>query len=123
MKVVWLVIAWISLALGFVGAFLPIIPTTPFLILSAFLFSKSSPRLHAWMLTLPIAGEGIRDWQSSRVIRPRAKVLAASMILLSVVLIWKSQNIPLIVQASVTALLISVMLFVITRKSGSSPQK
>ena len=120
MKVLWLAIAWISFVLGIIGAFLPIIPTTPFLILAAFLFSKSSPRLHAWILSLPIAGEGIRDWQHNRVIRPRAKILASSMIILSSVLIWKSREIALPVQIFVSTLLVSIMLFVITRKSGSS---
>jgi len=62
-KHVLFVLAWVNFGLGIVGAFLPIIPTTPFLILSAYLFSKSSPKFHAWILNLPIAGDGIRDWQ------------------------------------------------------------
>jgi len=111
------VIAWISFALGIIGAFLPILPTTPFLILSAFLFSKSSPRFHAWILTLPIAGDGIRDWRDNRVIKTRAKVLAVSMMILSLVMIWSSKKIALPIQVLVTLILASVGTFVGTRKS------
>lgn len=117
MKPVWFIFAWISFALGIIGAFLPILPTTPFLILSAFLFSKSSPRFHAWLLNLPIAGEGIKDWQHNRVIRPRAKVLCATMILVSLGIIWMNSTILLAVKVIVSFILVSVGSFVVTRKS------
>lgn len=117
MKPVWFIFAWISFALGIIGAFLPVIPTTPFLILSAFLFSKSSPRFHAWLLNLPVAGEGIRDWQNNRVIRPRAKVLCATMIVASLLIISINENIHVVVKITVALILISVGSFVVTRKS------
>jgi uncharacterized membrane protein YbaN (DUF454 family) len=117
-KVIWFIIAWISAVLGIIGAFVPVLPTTPFLILSAFLFSKSSPRFHKWLLELPIAGQGIRDWQHNRVIRPRAKLLCSLMILLSVIILIVNQRILLWVKVSVVLLLVSVWSFVITRKSA-----
>ncbi len=117
MKLLWFGIAWISFVLGIIGAFLPIIPTTPFLILSAYLFSKSSPRFHAWLLALPIAGRGIKDWQDNRVIRPRAKVLCATMITFSLVVIYSTPTIHFAVKLGVTLILISVCLFVVTRKN------
>jgi uncharacterized membrane protein YbaN (DUF454 family) len=118
LKPILFVIAWISFALGIIGAFLPILPTTPFLILSAYLFSKSSPRFHAWILTLPVAGDGIRDWRENRVIKTKAKVLAISMMVLSIVSIWISDKIALPIQILVTLTLVSVGTFVGTRKSG-----
>ena len=117
MKPIWFVFAWIFFVIGIIGAFVPILPTTPFLLLSAFLFSKSSPRFHKWLLELPVAGEGIRDWQHNKVIRPRAKVLCSLMILLSLVIIGMNQKIMLGVKAGVAFTLITVWLFVITRKS------
>lgn len=120
MKPVWFIFAWISFALGIIGAFLPIIPTTPFLILSAFLFSKSSPKFHDWLLNLPIAGEGIRDWHDNRVIRPRAKILCSLMILLSLGIIWSNADILILVKITVTIILVSVLGFVLSRKSISS---
>jgi uncharacterized membrane protein YbaN (DUF454 family) len=114
----WLLftLAWVSFGLGIIGAFLPILPTTPFLILSAFLFSKSSLRFHAWILNLPMAGAGIRDWQERRVIQTRAKILCASMIALSLGIIWCSERIFLPVKILVSLILLSVCGFVLTRK-------
>lgn len=117
MKWLWFTLAWISFVVGIIGAFLPILPTTPFLILSAFLFSKSSPKFHAWIMNLPMAGEAVRDWQQNRVINTRAKILCSSMILFSFVLIWRSEKIPLVIQILVTVILASVGTFVVTRKS------
>ena len=123
MKWILFVLAWLCFVLGIIGVFIPILPTTPFLILSAFLFSKSSPRFHAWILELPMAGPAIKDWRQTRVIKPRAKILCALMISLSLFLIWRSQKIPLFIQLPVSILLVSVGTYVVTRKSraGGAP--
>ncbi len=83
LKAIYLFIGWISVLLGLVGVFVPILPTTPFLILAAFLFSKSSPRLHLWLTSMPYFGSAIIDWESNKVIRPRAKKFATVGILLT----------------------------------------
>jgi uncharacterized membrane protein YbaN (DUF454 family) len=115
----WLLfcLAWISFALGIIGAFLPVLPTTPFLILAAFLFSKSSPRFHAWILNLPLAGDAVRDWQVNQVIKPKAKILCGSMIVLSFFFLWSSPKILIIIKACITLILTSVGIFVMTRKN------
>lgn len=118
MKPIWFVLAWISFVVGIIGAFLPILPTTPFLILSAFLFSKSSPRFHKWIMELPIAGAAVRDWQENRVIKPRAKILCTLMIIVSLVVILMNQKIILPVKIIVPLILVSVWSFVITRKNA-----
>ena len=118
MKIFFFIVAWISFLLGIVGAFLPILPTTPFLILSAFLFSKSSPKFHKWVLDLPIAGDGIKDWQENKLIRPKAKIMASSMIILSLVMIHINSSIHDAIKIPVTIVLVSVMAFILSRKSS-----
>lgn len=117
MKPVLFFFGWLSFALGVVGAFVPILPTTPFMILSAYLFSKSSPRFHAWLLSLPIAGPAVTEWNQHRVVRTRAKILCAVMILLSLGFIWWKVDVLREVKLFLTILLLCVCGFVVTRKS------
>lgn len=65
-----------SLLLGIIGIFLPGLPTTPFLLLSAYCFSKSSEKLHHWLLNHKWFGEYIRDFQSGKGIRMKHKLTA-----------------------------------------------
>lgn len=65
-------------ALGVVGAFLPLMPTTVFLILAAGCFARSSPRLEAWLLNHRQFGPLIRDWREHGAIPRRAKILAVA---------------------------------------------
>ena len=62
--------------LGAVGAVLPLVPTTPFLILAAACFARSSERLHAWLLGSRLFGPVLRDWEQRRCISRSAKTIA-----------------------------------------------
>lgn len=66
----------VSLGLGLLGLFLPLLPTTPFVLLTAACWGRSSPRFHAWLLRNPLVGPTIADWQTYGAISLRAKVLA-----------------------------------------------
>jgi len=72
----------ISVGLGFAGLFLPLLPTTPFLLLAAFCFSRGSERLHGWLLGHRTMGPIIDDWNRNRIIRPRVKAIAVGMLVL-----------------------------------------
>ena len=74
---------------GIVGIVLPLVPTTPFLLLSAFCFSKSSNSLHQWLLSQPVLGRVIEDWEQSGVITLKTKLIASAcmMTMVSVALI------------------------------------
>jgi uncharacterized membrane protein YbaN (DUF454 family) len=72
-----------ALGLGLVGVVLPLLPTTPFLLLAAACFARGSVRLHRWLLTAPLAGPLIRDWRTHRAMPRRAKILAYALLLLS----------------------------------------
>lgn len=80
MRGVWLLLGALALALGAVGTFLPLLPTVPFLLLSAFAFSRSSERLHHWLLAHPVLGPPISDWRDRGAIGRRAKWLASGSI-------------------------------------------
>lgn len=70
--------------LGVVGAILPVMPTTPFLLAASFFFARSSPRLNNWLLRSPLFGPFLRDWDQHRGVRPRVKVWAVTVMLTAV---------------------------------------
>ena len=73
----YLALGFVMLALGFIGALLPVMPTTIFLILAAGCFARSSPRLEAWLLDHPRFGASLRGWREHGVVPRRAKVMAS----------------------------------------------
>ena len=68
-----------SLALGILGIFLPLLPTTPFLLLTAALYFKSSPRLYNWLLSHKHLGPYIRNFRENKAIPLRAKIISISL--------------------------------------------
>jgi hypothetical protein len=75
-RTLWLVIACLSLAVGAIGVLVPVLPTTPFLILAAAAAARSSARLHGWLLGHRIFGQLIRDWHANGAVSRRAKSAA-----------------------------------------------
>ena len=78
-KLFWSGIGYLSLGLGALGAFLPLLPTVPFFILSAFCFTQYNPALERWLLKHPRYGASIRLWRERRAISrigKRAALLA-----------------------------------------------
>ncbi|MFT3663457.1 YbaN family protein [Piscinibacter sp.] len=75
----WTAAGFASLALGIVGIFLPLLPTTPFVLLAAFCFSRGSERFETWLLAHPRFGPMVADWRARRAVPRRAKQLAWTM--------------------------------------------
>ncbi|WP_295940540.1 YbaN family protein [uncultured Alistipes sp.] len=69
----------ISFVMGIIGIFVPLLPTTPFLLLAAALWVRSSPRLYDWLLAHPRLGEYIRNFRENRAIPLRAKVVSLTL--------------------------------------------
>ncbi|MBQ0833046.1 YbaN family protein [Marinobacter sp.] len=94
------ILAYIFIGIAAIGVVLPLLPTTPFVLLAAFFASKGSPAFALWLEEHPSFGPAIRSWRRNRVIPLKAKVLACSMMTFS----W---GLVLVMGASVMVLSIS----------------
>lgn len=83
-KILFVIFGFICVGLGVIGIFLPLLPTTPFLLLAAFLFSKSSGRFYHWLLNHKIVGAYIRDYREKRGIALRIKIFSLSLLWITI---------------------------------------
>lgn len=83
MKKVLALLGLISLCAGVIGIFVPVLPTTPFLLLSSYLFMKSSDRLYNWLMNHPRFGPYIQDFLIHKSIPLHSKIISISLLWLS----------------------------------------
>lgn len=84
MRIFLIIVGSVSLALGITGIFLPMLPTTPFLLLTAAVWVKASPRLYNWLLNHRLFGEYIRNFREHRAIPLRVKITSVSLVWLTI---------------------------------------
>ena len=84
MNYLLIILGAVSLGLGVTGMFLPVLPTTPFLLLTAWCWLKGSPRLYAWLMSQPRLGPYIRDFQEHRCISRKVKAISVSTLWVTV---------------------------------------
>lgn len=109
----------LALLLGLLGAFLPLLPTTPFLLLALACFARSSERFHAWLYTHPRFGPPLRDWERYGVVSKRAKALAVLVMAASFgVVLWRVEG--WMLPAVVGGILLAVAAFLLTRPNSAA---
>lgn len=92
LRLVWLAAGLVCVTLGVIGALVPLMPTTVFLILAAGCFARSSPRLEAKLLDHPRFGPTLRAWRSDGAIGQRAKAMACIGMALGYMLFWRGAH-------------------------------
>ena len=111
-RTTYIAVGWVFVILGGIGIFLPLLPTTPFMIAAAACFSRSSPRLHAWLLSRPVVGPVVKDWERHGVIAVRVKLVATATmlagILISLLLLRPSLEINLILLLTISLILLYI---------------
>lgn len=118
MKIFLIISGIIFFILGIVGILLPLLPTTPFLLLSTFCFARSSKKLHDWLLFHPSFGPAIIDWRENGSISKRNKTYAIVTILLALLLsvLFKVLLAVFLIQMAVLSV---VSVFILSRPQSS----
>ena len=108
-KAFFIIAGWLSLITGLIGIVLPLLPTTPFMLLSAFCFSQSSARLHRWLCNHPWFGPPIQQWLDNHTVSRNTKTKALFLIVASFSLTLILAPLPLIGKASLLLLALILM--------------
>lgn len=114
MRILWLACGLTALGLGVIGIFLPLLPTTPFLLVAAFAFARSSPRLSNWLSSHATFGPFIHNWRETGSINRRAKHMAVFVMMLTF-LLSVGMDAPLYVLIIQAVVLSGSALFILTR--------
>lgn len=119
-RMVLMAVGFVSLGLGIVGLVLPVLPTTPFVLLASVCFARSSPRFHAWLLNARLFGPLIRNWDESRSFSKRAKTSAVASIAIvgGGSAFWIVE--PLWARSAMVAVLAAVSVWIVTRPTAPS---
>ncbi|WP_051333393.1 YbaN family protein [Aliagarivorans marinus] len=122
LKLLYQALAWLSLLLAILGIALPLLPTVPFLLVSAWGFSRSSPRFEHWLLNHPKFGPPIIDWRRDGVISLKAKRMATLFVGISLVIMLLN-DMPLTLRLVAISCLSAVLVFLWSRPSQAPAQK
>ena len=110
---------WFNIMLGTIGVFVPGLPTTVFLLIAFWAFSKSSDRFHSWLWNHPRFGASIRNWHEHRIIPVKAKVLAVTMMLSSFLYLTFFVAESWVLPTFMASIMLPSALYVVTRNSQS----
>lgn len=113
-RIVLVVVGLVSLALGGIGIFVPLLPTTPFVLVAAFAFANSSEKLHRWLLEHNLFGPLINNWRRHRAISRPAKAMSVLSMVAVLVISW-FMGVTVLVIAVQALILACVAAFILTR--------
>ena len=116
----WALLApgFLAVGLAALGAFLPLLPTVPFLLVAAWAFARSSERLHRWLYDNRVFGPMLQDWQRYGAIPRWAKLMAVLAMTLAMVGLIQRDALPLWALALIGLSLAGVAAWILTRPSG-----
>ena len=116
-KIALLITGWFFVLLGAIGVVLPVLPTTPFLLIALWAFSQSSERFHNWLYHHKYFGPPLQEWEKYGVIPKRAKIVALTTMAISATLVIILTDTPWYGLAGMLSLMMIGAIFILTRPS------
>ncbi|MBF0588135.1 MAG: YbaN family protein [Magnetococcales bacterium] len=116
-RLLYLILGLLFVGVGGIGIFLPVLPTTPFMIVALWCFSRSSDRFHGWLYGHKLFGPPLRRWQEHRVIPPLAKFAAISAMVASMFYMALFTNISWYAQTAIGTFMAFSSWYILTKPS------
>lgn len=113
----WFALGWVAVALAAAGAILPLLPTTPFLLVAVWAFGKSSERWRQWVYSQPTFGPVVKAWEQYGVIPLWGKSMALGAMAVSFGMLLYSGRLPVWAAALVGVTLVAISAFIVSRPS------
>jgi uncharacterized protein len=117
MRVVYFSLGWVFFALGIIGILLPVMPTTPFMLLALWGFARSSDKFHNWLYTHRLFGPPLQQWNEHRVIPLIAKIMSVSFMSISFVMMMFFSPLMMWLKLIIAALMIYGAWFILSKPS------
>jgi len=117
MRALYFILGWLLFGVGFAGAFIPVVPTTPFMLLALWSFSRSSPRFHDWLYTHKLFGPPLQLWHEHHVIPPVAKFFAVFSMLTGLIYLSFFASVALWINLPATVIIVYGAWFILTKPS------
>ena len=119
-RVIYLGVGWLSLGMAIAGVILPILPTTPMLLVAVWAFGRSSPELAEKIRYHRVFGPPIRNWQDNGVISVKAKALALGIMTLMGGWLWLYSGLPIWLVLPIIGIMAAAAIYVASRPSFST---
>ena len=117
MRPLFFILGWLFFAVGFVGVFVPVLPTTPLMLVALWCFSRSSKRFHNWLYTHRLFGPPLQLWEQHGVIPRVAKIVAVIFMSASLVYLYGFLVTPFWVKVVMTATMTFGFWFILSKPS------
>jgi len=117
MKILYFIVGWIFFALGAIGVVLPLLPTTPFMLLALWAFSRSSDKFYNWLYHHRFFGSTLQKWNQYRVIPLSAKVMSISFMSVSFIYMSVYSPVGLMLKVLIAAIMLYGAWFILTKPS------
>jgi len=118
MKPIYFILGWIFFTIGAIGVLLPVLPTTPFMLLALWAFSRSSERFYRWLYQHKLFGPPLQMWKQYRVIPLAAKIMSVSFMSISFIYMVVFSPVSVLLKASIAAVMVYGAWFILSKPSA-----